>query len=233
MLRALRSSRLVALPKSQLGAARAATIGRSGAQKAVSWKQGQRGLHSSSRCLTSAHITTAPELPFGSDLVKDSIFAPNDTFTRRHVGPDEAEIAKMLETLGYDSLNAFANDVVPESIRIDEATISDEGGMHPLSETEMLRRATELSEDNEVYRSFIGMGYHQAVVPPVILRKSVAFSASILRTRTDRLPDSVLENPAWYTQYTPYRKAKFIYLLYLDKANVVYVGRTGDLARSS
>ena len=77
----------------------------------------------------------------------------------------------MLQTLGYESLDAFADDVVPANIRIDEATISDEGGMHPMSETEMLRRATQLSEDNEVFRSFIGMGYHQAVVPPVVLRK--------------------------------------------------------------
>lgn len=173
MLRALRCSRLAALPlKSQLGGSRAAIVPAGTGIR----HRSQRSLHSTALRATSAHITTAPELPFGSEIVKDSVFAPNDTFTRRHVGPDDAEVAKMLKTLGYESLDAFANEVVPESIRIDEALISDEGGMHPLSETEMLRRATDLSEDNEVYRSFIGMGYHQAVVPPVVLRKSVAAS---------------------------------------------------------
>lgn len=104
----------------------------------------------------------------------------------------------MLSTVGYESLDAFADAVVPSNIRLDSKTISNESGMLPLSESEMLRRATELSEDNEVFRSFIGMGgcslplfsmraillcsfdtdrlvpcagYHQAVVPPVILRK--------------------------------------------------------------
>ena len=178
MLRAVRCSRTLAVPRSQLGSRAATTTAISANSGVTLWKQRQqqqqlqqRSLHSSSKIETSAHLTTAPELPFGSDLVKDSIFAPNDTFTRRHVGPDEAEISKMLQTLGYESLDAFADDVVPANIRIDEATISDEGGMHPMSETEMLRRATQLSEDNEVFRSFIGMGYHQAVVPPVVLRK--------------------------------------------------------------
>lgn len=64
----------------------------------------------------------------------------------------------MLSKLGYTSLDAFADDVVPSSIRIDKKTISNEAGMLPMSESEMLRRATELSEDNEVFRSFIGMG---------------------------------------------------------------------------
>lgn len=64
----------------------------------------------------------------------------------------------MLETLGHSDLNAFADDVVPESIRIDKREISNENEMKPLSESEMLRRATEISEDNEVYRSFIGQG---------------------------------------------------------------------------
>ena len=64
----------------------------------------------------------------------------------------------MLSTLGYQSLDAFADDVVPSNIRLDSKTISNESGMLPLSESEMLRRATELSEDNEVFRTFIGTG---------------------------------------------------------------------------
>ena len=130
-----------------------------------------RAMHTTALQSTSAHLTNAPQLAFGSDLVKDSIFAPNDTFTRRHVAPDDADIKKMLSTLGYDSIGAFTDDVVPASIRISPETVSDNAGMNPLSESEMMRRATELSEDNEVFRSFIGMGYHSAVVPPVILRK--------------------------------------------------------------
>jgi hypothetical protein len=64
----------------------------------------------------------------------------------------------MLSTVGYESLDAFADDVVPSNIRIDEKIVSSQSGMLPFSESEMLRRATELSEDNEVFRSFIGMG---------------------------------------------------------------------------
>lgn len=64
----------------------------------------------------------------------------------------------MLSTVGYDSLESFADAVVPANIRLDSKIISNEAGMLPLSESEMLRRATELSEDNEVFRSFIGMG---------------------------------------------------------------------------
>lgn len=115
---------------------------------------------------------------YGSLLEQNSIFAPLDSFTRRHVAPDNAEVQTMLKTLGYSDLDAFADDCVPASIRIDKKAISNEAGMLPLSESEMLKRATEISEDNEVFRSFIGQGYHSAVVPPVILR-------------------NILENPAW------------------------------------
>ena len=64
----------------------------------------------------------------------------------------------MLDKLGYSSMQDFVGDVVPSQIRIDEKLISNEAGMKPMSESEMLTRATELSEDNEVFRSFIGMG---------------------------------------------------------------------------
>ena len=64
----------------------------------------------------------------------------------------------MLKTMNYETLDAFADDCVPASIRIDRKEISTANGMKPFSETEMLKRATELSEDNEVFRSFIGQG---------------------------------------------------------------------------
>ncbi|TIC47308.1 glycine dehydrogenase [Wallemia mellicola] len=114
----------------------------------------------------------------------NSIFAPLDTFTRRHVGPRSADIDAMLASVGYDSLEAFVADAVPSNIRIEE-TINDEA-IPPLSESELLARAKELGSQNKLFKSWIGMGYHNAVTPPVILR-------------------NITENPAWYTSYTPYQ----------------------------
>jgi glycine dehydrogenase len=105
-----------------------------------------------------------------------------DTFVRRHIGPDEAEVRQMLDALGYDSLDALIDATVPESIRL----------RRPLalgperSEYELLAELREMVSKNRVFRSFIGMGYHDCIVPPVIQR-------------------NVLENPGWYTQYTPYQ----------------------------
>jgi len=92
----------------------------------------------------------------------------------------------MLKTLAFKSLDDFVEHAVPKSIRIDPKTVSDEN-MPPLSESELAARATELAKENQVYRNFIGQGYHNAVVPPVILR-------------------NITENPAWYTSYTPYQR---------------------------
>ena len=111
-----------------------------------------------------------------------SVFAHTDTFVRRHIGPDEGEIREMLETLGYPSLDALIDDTVPASIRLDR----------PLklgaerSEYELLSELREMMSANKVFRSFLGMGYHDCIVPPVIQR-------------------NILENPGWYTQYTPYQ----------------------------
>ncbi|EJD51925.1 glycine dehydrogenase [Auricularia subglabra TFB-10046 SS5] len=113
------------------------------------------------------------------------VFAPLDTFVGRHIGPDAHEAAKMLQRLGYDSMDAFVADTVPQHIRIAAAAVSNES-IAPLTESELLDRAKELAAQNKVFRSYIGMGYHNAVVPPVILR-------------------NILENPAWYTPYTPYQ----------------------------
>ncbi|HEU0080336.1 MAG TPA: aminomethyl-transferring glycine dehydrogenase, partial [Longimicrobiaceae bacterium] len=105
-----------------------------------------------------------------------------DTFVRRHIGPDEAEVRQMLDALGYDSLDALVDATVPGSIRL----------RRPLalgperSEYELLAELREMVSANRVFRSFIGMGYHDCIVPPVIQR-------------------NVLENPGWYTQYTPYQ----------------------------
>jgi glycine cleavage system P protein (glycine dehydrogenase) len=103
-----------------------------------------------------------------------SLFDSLDTFTHRHVGPDDKEADKMLAALGYSSMDHFIRDAVPAHIRIDPANVSDEA-IPPLSESELLRRAGLLAAQNKVYKSYIGMGYHTAVVPPVILRNVSAF----------------------------------------------------------
>ncbi|MDX1438830.1 MAG: aminomethyl-transferring glycine dehydrogenase [Rubricoccaceae bacterium] len=105
-----------------------------------------------------------------------------DSFVNRHLGPDDVETQEMLDALGFDSLDALTNAAIPAAIRMD----GDLQIPHGLSERELLNRAEELARHNEVYRSYIGMGYHGTVTPPVILR-------------------NVFENPGWYTQYTPYQ----------------------------
>ncbi|EIW87034.1 glycine dehydrogenase [Coniophora puteana RWD-64-598 SS2] len=114
-----------------------------------------------------------------------SLFQSLDTFTDRHVGPDDNETALMLSKLGFNSMDAFLAATVPPAIRIDDATITD-STISSLSESELLTRARTLGRLNKPFKSYIGMGYHNAVVPPVILR-------------------NIMENPAWYTPYTPYQ----------------------------
>ncbi|KAG5353681.1 hypothetical protein C0989_003818 [Termitomyces sp. Mn162] len=114
-----------------------------------------------------------------------SLFAPIDTFSERHIGPDDDEASLMLSKLGYKSIDAFIAATVPPKIRI-PANSLDSASIPSLSETELYARARELGTQNKPFKSYIGMGYHTAVVPPVILR-------------------NVMENPAWYTPYTPYQ----------------------------
>lgn len=114
-----------------------------------------------------------------------SLFESLDTFADRHVGPDDRETTLMLSQLGYDSMDEFLNATVPPTIRIANSAISD-SSMPALSESQLQARAKALGNNNSKFRSYIGMGYHNAVVPPVILR-------------------NVVENPAWYTPYTPYQ----------------------------
>ncbi|KAH9944226.1 glycine dehydrogenase [Epithele typhae] len=114
-----------------------------------------------------------------------SLFSPLDTFPDRHIGPDDKEMAGMLSKLGYDSMDAFVADAVPDKIRSSTTAVSDES-IPALSESELFRRAKELGRANKPFKSYIGMGYHNAVVPPVVLR-------------------NVMESPAWYTPYTPYQ----------------------------
>jgi glycine dehydrogenase len=105
-----------------------------------------------------------------------------DDFIRRHIGPGESEQQAMLATLGLDSLDALADAVVPDSIR--QRQPLDLG--QPSSEAEVLAQLRALAQNNQVFQSWIGQGYYNTYTPPVILR-------------------NVLENPGWYTAYTPYQ----------------------------
>ncbi len=105
-----------------------------------------------------------------------------DTFDERHIGPNAADVDAMLDTLGVDSLDALVDATIPDSIRTEEPL-----DLPPaLTEQQVLDAAETAGEKNETWRSFIGMGYHGTHTPPVIQR-------------------NILEDPAWYTQYTPYQ----------------------------
>ena len=106
-------------------------------------------------------------------------------FADRHIGPRAAEIEQMLEALGHSSLASLIDDAVPAAIRSE----GHDGGLElppPASEAAALVELDEIAGSNQVLRSFIGMGYHGCVTPPVIQR-------------------NVLEDPGWYTAYTPYQ----------------------------
>ena len=105
-----------------------------------------------------------------------------NSFARRHIGPSEAEVTDMLSELGYESLAALIDAAVPKNIRLDRELKLPE----PKSETEALAELRAISRKNKVARSFIGAGYDDCITPPVIQR-------------------NILENPGWYTAYTPYQ----------------------------
>ncbi|MGB5402250.1 MAG: aminomethyl-transferring glycine dehydrogenase, partial [Thermoanaerobaculia bacterium] len=109
-------------------------------------------------------------------------FAPIDRFEDRHLGPSRAAIPEMLDSLGFDSLDDLVRAVIPEPIRLRKPL-----DLPPArSEHEALSDLREIAHRNQVCRSFIGMGYYNCFTPPVIQR-------------------NILENPGWYTQYTPYQ----------------------------
>ncbi|MES2304841.1 MAG: aminomethyl-transferring glycine dehydrogenase [Gemmatimonadota bacterium] len=105
-----------------------------------------------------------------------------NTFVPRHIGPTSADVQAMLDTLGYPTLNAFIDAVVPASIRMANPLKLPAGQ----GEHEVLATMRALAAKNQVFRSYIGMGYNGTFTPPVIQR-------------------NILENPGWYTAYTPYQ----------------------------
>ena len=120
-------------------------------------------------------------------LGSTSPLAATDTFARRHLGSSAAETDAMLQAIGVSSLAELIDQTVPAAIHR-EALLELEGldPERPLGESEALAWLRSLARQNQVLRSFIGQGYHGCIVPPVILR-------------------NILENPGWYTQYTPYQ----------------------------
>lgn len=98
-----------------------------------------------------------------------SIFSPLDNFQERHVGPDDREASYMLSRIGYESMDAFIGATVPPKIRVSKSNITNQS-IPAFSESQLHERAKELAGQNKPFKSYIGMGYHTAVVPPVILR---------------------------------------------------------------
>ncbi len=110
-----------------------------------------------------------PRRHFSTIKSSDPRFAPLDAFQERHIGPNEQEVGYMLGKVGYPSMDAFIADTVPPKIRVSTTSVSNET-IPVLSESELHGRAKELGGQNLSFKSYIGMGYHHAVVPPVILR---------------------------------------------------------------
>jgi len=107
---------------------------------------------------------------------------PTDSFVRRHIGPAEADVREMLALLGLQSLQALSDAIVPGDIQLSRAL---DLPVH-CGEQAALQELRRLADENRIYRSFLGMGYYDCITPGVIQR-------------------NILENPGWYTQYTPYQ----------------------------
>lgn len=111
-----------------------------------------------------------------------SINFAKEQFAHRHHGNDTTAINEMLNTIGAESIDQLIDETIPEGIRLSEKLNLPEA----VSEVDFLAEFKELASKNKIYSSFIGMGYYDTHVPKVILR-------------------NILENPAWYTAYTPYQ----------------------------
>ena len=105
-----------------------------------------------------------------------------DSFAFRHIGPRKNDLPKMLATIGVDSLEQLISETVPDDIRL----LDKMGVGKAMSEQEYLNHINNLASKNSVFKTYIGLGYHEAIIPSVIQR-------------------NILENPGWYTAYTPYQ----------------------------
>jgi glycine dehydrogenase len=127
---------------------------------------------------------TSAVWPNGSGAVNKNLdlLPPTDTFPRRHLGPRPDDVTAMLDAIGVASLEELIAQTVPSGIRLDRPLDLDP----PRSESEVLAELRQLAQQNYLYRSYIGMGYYDCLTPAVVQR-------------------NILENPGWYTQYTPYQ----------------------------
>jgi glycine dehydrogenase len=105
-----------------------------------------------------------------------------DSFSQRHLGPGEEDLQKMLEVIGINSLNQLIDETIPSSIRLPGNLDLPDG----MSELQYLQHIRKLGKKNKIFKTYIGLGYYGTATPPVILR-------------------NILENPGWYTSYTPYQ----------------------------
>jgi glycine dehydrogenase len=117
-----------------------------------------------------------------SARAKTRSFAWTDRFVNRHIGPNAAEVREMLRVCGYESLDQLIDATVPQSIRMTQPLNLPAAR----SEYGLLNEMRDLAAKNQVFKSYIGMGYYDTITPPVIQR-------------------NVIENPGWYTPYTPYQ----------------------------
>ncbi len=125
-------------------------------------------------------MTTQPDSGLNFNSLKS--LQNNEAFIRRHIGPDEDETSEMLQQLGVDSIDALTSQIVPKKIQLSQP-INLKDAMTEESTLEYLK---QMAAQNKIYKSYIGMGYYPTHVPAVIQR-------------------NVLENPGWYTAYTPYQ----------------------------
>lgn len=134
-------------------------------------------------------MTTAMSRPAPCQEVcqtPEGVLGPTDTFVRRHLGPREHDLREMLKVVGYESLDAFSDAVVPAGIRLKAPMALAGIPGAERGEAAVLEVLRGIAAQNVIAKSYIGMGYYDTVTPGVILR-------------------NVLENPGWYTQYTPYQ----------------------------
>ncbi len=103
-------------------------------------------------------------------------------FIKRHIGPSDEDQSKMLQYVGYKTLEELMSNTVPEKILLKDDLKIDQ----PMSENDALKKLKSISKKNKIFKNFIGMGYYNSITPNVILR-------------------NILENPGWYTSYTPYQ----------------------------
>jgi len=106
----------------------------------------------------------------------------SDSFSSRHIGPSEKEIIKMLDYMNLESIEKLLEETIPKSIRLNKPIEIPDG----ISEYEFAREIRKLSEENKLFHCYIGLGYNPTILPAVIQR-------------------NILENPGWYTAYTPYQ----------------------------